>query len=159
MIIGVPLLEKSGFRQDILWSGPFVAATKPAILLNVPTTSFFGSESTIICLSQLLIGPFVQAIVDQRSSGIITVVLQAIACYAVFSLVFTVGLYFGELLRLDWRRVLQANLHGLYFKGRRAYALATIDKRIDNASQRITQDIDEMTNLAGQLLFGTFSSQ
>lgn len=108
--------------------------------------------------TQLLVGPFLQAIVALDAWGVIAVVLESLGCYLVFVLVFTSSIYLGELLRLDWRRAVQASLHCKYFAKRRAYVLATIDKRIDNPSQRITQDIDEMTRLAGQLLFGSFTA-
>lgn len=91
------------------------------------------------------------------------------------------GQYIGEIVRLHWR----ANLvkvrrwrvpkhrhvvkhppvwwcarpqvfHEQYYHGRLSYWLNQVDAQIDNADQRITEDIDQFTMFAGQLLFSKF---
>lgn len=47
-----------------------------------------------------------------------------------------------------------AQLHERYFEGRLAYWLNAVDVRVDNADQRLTTDIDQLTQLAGHLFFG-----
>lgn len=48
-------------------------------------------------------------------------------------------------MHLEWRRVLVQHIHGRYFKGNTAYWLNVVDGRIDNADQRLSQDVEQVS--------------
>ena len=46
-----------------------------------------------------------------------------------------------------------------YFAGSQMYFLNSLDRRVDNTDQRLTQDVDNFTVTGGQLLFGNYVTQ
>ena len=49
------------------------------------------------------------------------------------------------------------HVHRVYFADRAGYWLNCVDKRTDNADQRIAEDIDAFTVFAGQFFFGNYA--
>lgn len=128
--------------------------------------SYFICFLTILCAgglsgAALLVGPVITAI-EKRDGGLIAFYV-AVAASIIVSI--AIGLswtqYQGSLLALEWRASLVSYLQNLYFRSRVGYNINSMDrgKLTDNADQRLTQDLDEFTTVAGGLIWGSVDGQ
>lgn len=59
--------------------------------------------------------------------------------------------YVASMLYISWRQALCKRLHRIYFTGCLFYHINVVDTTIDNPDQRITQDVDRLTNTFSQV--------
>ncbi|KAA0157419.1 hypothetical protein FNF28_06517 [Cafeteria roenbergensis] len=102
-------------------------------------------------------GPFFVAIAELKADAIWELLLLQVApivalvCAAELAVV-----YLAERVAIDWRREITRELHRRYWSGNGAYIMEALDQRIDNADQRLTQDVADFAAAAGRLLLGGF---
>ncbi|CAI5535931.1 unnamed protein product [Closterium sp. Naga37s-1] len=68
------------------------------------------------------------------------------------SLIFSSSKFLTGSLSLQWRSLLTAAIHKLYFKGMVYYRMSHVDKRVDSAEQRIVSDVPHICNELADLL-------
>lgn len=99
-------------------------------------------SAVMMVVLNLLAGPFLQAVVDKDGKAMIFWFCIGAPIFVVISVIISYTQYLGEKIRLDWRAAIVDELHKLYFKSKLLYWLNNIDKRIDNADQRMTQEYE-----------------
>ncbi|GJP52743.1 hypothetical protein CLOM_g11828 [Closterium sp. NIES-68] len=68
------------------------------------------------------------------------------------SLIFSSSKFLTGSLSLQWRALLTAAIHKLYFKGMVYYRMSHVDKRVESAEQRIVSDVPHICNELADLL-------
>lgn len=105
----------------------------------------------------LAIGPFFLAIARFDGNAVWSILLLQVApLYSSLAGLQVAAQYLSERVKLDWRREITRELHRLYWQGKVAFLLESVDKRIDNADQRLTRDVEDFVEASGSLLLGGF---
>ena len=107
--------------------------------------NMFGMTGVAVWMNKLG-GDLVDALLTLKLSVIMPVLLTLLAVSAVKIAVASFGFGISEYLRLRWRAWLTEHLLGRWIKGRAYYSIER-DNTIDNADQRIAQDIDTFVSL------------
>jgi ABC transporter transmembrane region 2 len=131
--------------------GPLVWRAVACLIMN-----FFAGVGMFAI--NLAAAPFVDASMHGNGSAALLLFVVAGSAFALVTLLNVATQYAGELVRLRWRQNLVRVFHERYYRGRAAYWLNNVNGTIDNADQRITEDIDQFTIFAGVLLFSNFRS-
>lgn len=103
----------------------------------------------------LLIGPVLNAIVHRNESEIAGLFALAASVIVTVSLLLAAVQYCGSRVALAWRKAIVERLHPLYYSSNVAYSINNLARAsCDNADQRITQDVEQVTLMGGGLFFG-----
>lgn len=103
-------------------------------------------------------GRFYNALQQYNISAFPRLVVTFFIGLAFFIALVMLGYYFQSLLQLRWRRWLTYAFSSKWINHSRYYQLELNSQYADNPDQRITEDIDNLTNLSLSLFIGLFGS-
>lgn len=104
------------------------------------------------------VGPILASLIAKNMLGSLVGLAEVGAFGSLLALGSVILSYSGARLRLEWRSEIVKYMHRQYFRGKTLYFINSLDKNCDNADQRITQDVENMTVAAGNLLFGSYTT-
>ena len=105
-----------------------------------------------------LSGQFTNAIQDYNLHAILHLTLIAVLIFIAFTIFSAFQDYFYGLMQIRWRNWLTAHFVAKWMNSRAYYAIETFSRPIDNADQRISEDINQIISIFSGLTLGLFNA-
>ncbi|KAF9975222.1 hypothetical protein BGZ73_001204 [Actinomortierella ambigua] len=149
----VPPKRPEVYRFD----GQFVRRfRRQARILFTPPSRVLALYLTMIgvcCVNEVVVyfsgtipSRFYKVLIDQEFAPFVNVLISSLVIVMLAGLGKSVIKFVGSLLQLEGRRVLTLHFHKLYVQPKLLYRILMMHENVDNPDQRITQDIDKLTD-------------
>ncbi|KAF9166275.1 hypothetical protein DFQ26_008280 [Actinomortierella ambigua] len=121
------------------------------LMLYLAMVGVCGVNEVIVYFSGTIPSRFFKVLMDQEFAPFANVLVSSLIIVMLAGLGKSVVKFVGSLLQLEGRRVLTLHFHKLYVQPKLLYRILMMHENVDNPDQRITQDIDKLTDALRKL--------
>ncbi len=124
-------------------------------LLSVALVVFVVVTNVLL---NTLSGRLFNSIQDYYLRGILHAILSMLVLFVLFAIFSAYQGYFFALMRIRWRNWLTHYFISRWLNSRAYYQIETFGSAVDNADQRISDDIAQIINISSDLLLGLLNA-